>query len=65
MTPHDVFYRDDQGRPWESQPNPIPMPDGPTHSCRPLDTKYETRPAKGRKCKVDDGNPEAILKQAR
>ena len=41
------------------------MPDGPTRSCRPSDTEYETGPVKGRKRKVAVGDPEELLKRAR
>ena len=61
---HDVF-RDEQGRSFGQCPGPDPMPDGPTRSCHPLDTEYETGPVKGRKRKVEVGNPKELLKQAR
>ena len=41
------------------------MPDGPTRSCRPSDTEYETGPVKGQKHKAEVGNPEELLKRAR
>ena len=41
------------------------MPDGPTQSCRPSDTEYETGPVKGRKRKAEVRNPEDLLKRAR
>ena len=65
VSPHHKLFWDEQGRAFCHCPAPAPMPDGPTQSCCPLDTKYETRLAKGRKCKVNSGNPEDILKQAR
>ena len=61
---HTVF-RDKQGRLFGRRPGPAPMPDGPTRSCRPLDTEYETGPVKGRKRKAEVGNPEDLLKRAR
>ena len=65
MMPRDMAYRNAQGEPLESRPNPIPMPDGPTRSCCPLDVEYETGPVKGKKCRMEDGDPEVLLKQAR
>ena len=65
MTPRDVVYKDAQGEPLERRPNPIPMPDGPTRSCRSSDVEYETGPVKGKKRKVEDGDPEMLLKRAR
>ena len=41
------------------------MLDGPTRSCCPLDTEYETGPIKGRKRKAEVRNPKEMLKRDR
>ena len=65
VTPRDAFFRDGQGGSLGNRPDPIPMPDGPTRSCCPLDTEYETGPVKGRKRQMEEEDPEVLLKRAR
>ena len=64
MTPRDLAYRDGQGESLGSRPDPITIPDSHTQSCCPSDTKYETGPVKGQKRRVEDGDPEVLLKGA-
>ena len=64
MTPRDAPFRDGQGGSLGNRPDPIPMPDGPTRSCCPLDAEYETGSVKGRKCQLEEENPEVLLKRA-
>ena len=62
MTPRNETFRDGQGGSLGNHPDPIPMPDSPTGSCCPSDIKYETGTVKGWKQRVEDGDPEVLLK---
>ena len=65
IAPCDEVYQDAQGVALGDCPGPMPMPDGPTCSCCPLDTEYETGPVKGRKRPLEDEDLEVLLKRAR
>ena len=63
--PRDEVYQDAQGVVLDGRPGLLPMPDGPTCSCCPSDTEYETGPVKGWKRQLEDEDPRILLKHAR